>query len=108
MNRDEILKAAQKNVPKDGMGEYEKSESRRNMLHASAAAVALCCIMIIIEMIVKHTIDLGKPAIILIIECVMNFRDAKTIGSRKKYIQGIIEAVVTAFILMLYVGAMFI
>jgi len=52
--------------------------------------------------------DFGKPALLIAIAGYANFYEGSRNKIRKKMMKGIIELVVAAFVVLLYIGAFFV
>lgn len=106
MTNEEILKAAQSS--QDDIGEYEKVVVRKSLAYGAAVGVAICTTMILVELLIVKKIDFGKPALIFAIAGYADFYEGLKCKITKKKIKGIVELVVAAFGILLYVGAFFV
>ena len=106
MTNEEILKAAQNS--QEDIGEYEKEVVRKSLSYGAALGVAICTIMILIELLLVKKMDFGKPALLIAIAGYANFYEGSRNKIRKKMMKGIIELVVAAFVVLLYIGAFFV
>lgn len=106
MTDEEILLAAQ-NKP-DKVGEYEREGTRKAAILASCICIALCVVMICLDMWIKKYIDFGKPAILLTFSGVLRVFEGKTSCKKRSLIGGIIELVLAVMCVLLYLGELFI
>ena len=105
MNREEILKAAQEQSPKEG--EFENRVQTKGAILGAGVAIIVAAIMFYVEYLVFHRFDYGKPAIILLISFVSDLHDGVKLKSKKKVIIGIITAVLFVLCMIMYIGALF-
>ena len=105
MTREEILRAAQND--KSEMGEYEKIVEKKAVSYGAALGIAVCLVMVIIEMLVVHRVDWGKPALILVIGGYTDIYEGFRNKIGKKAIWGIIEMAVAIILLFVYIGEFF-
>lgn len=103
MTNKEILKAAQSS--QDDIGEYEKVVVRKSLAYGAAVGVAICAAMILVELLIVKKIDFGKPALLFAIAGYADFYEGLKCKITKKEIKGIVELIVAAFGILLYVGA---
>lgn len=103
MTNEEILKAAQSS--QDDIGEYEKVVVRKSLAYGAAVGVAICTAMILVELLIVKKIDFGKPALLFAIAGYADFYEGLKCKITKKKIKGIVELIVAAFGILLYVGA---
>lgn len=103
MTNEEILKAAQSS--QDDIGEYEKVVVRKSLAYGAAVGVAICTAMILVELLIVKKIDIGKPALLFAIAGYADFYEGLKCKITKKKIKGIVELIVAAFGILLYVGA---
>ena len=103
MINEEILKAAQSS--QDDIGEYEKTVVRKSLAYGSAIGVGLCMLMVLLELLVFKKIDFGKPALLFAIAGYADFYEGLKCKITKNKIKGIVELIVAAFGILLYVGA---
>lgn len=103
MTNEEILKAAQSS--KEDVGEYEKTIVRKSLAYGSAVGVGLCMIMVLLELLIFKRVDFGKPALIFAIAGYADFYEGVKCKITKRKIKGIVELVVAAFGILLYIGA---
>lgn len=103
MTNEEILKAAQNS--QDDTGEYEKLIIRKSMAYGAAFGVAICTLMVVVELLVFRKVDFGKPALIFAMAGYINFYEGmkNKVGKRKTI--GLIELVLAAIWIVLYIGA---
>ena len=64
--------------------------------------------MILIELFLVKKMDFGKPALLIAIAGYADFYEGSKNRIRKKKVKGIIELVVAAFVVLLYIGAFFV
>ena len=102
MNREEILKAAQ--AEKQEMGEYEKNVARKAAMYGAAVGVALCTIMIMVELLLFKKMDFGKPTMLFAISGFANLYEGIKNKNRKMVIGGSIEMFIMIIGLLLYIG----
>ena len=103
MTNEEILKAAQSS--QDDIGEYEKTVVRKSLAYGAAVGVGLCMVMVLLELLIFKEVDFGKPALIFAIAGYADFYEGLKSKITKKKIKGIVELVLAAFGILLYVGA---
>ena len=103
MTNEEILKAAQSS--KEDIGEYEKTVVRKSLAYGAAVGVAICAAMILVELLIVKKIDFGKPALLFAIAGYADFYEGLKCKITKNKIKGIVELIVAAFGILLYVGA---
>ena len=105
MGEQDILKAAQAQASKSG--EFEKETANKAMASAICASVVAMIVMVVAELLVYRKIDLGKPALLLIVTCVVELCQGRKLQNKKQVVRGVVEAIVAALFLILYVGAFF-
>lgn len=103
MTNEEILKAAQSS--KEDIGEYEKTVVRKSLAYGSAVGVGLCMLMVLLELLIFKKIDFGKPALLFAIAGYADFYEGLKCKITKNKIKGIVELIVAAFGILLFVGA---
>ncbi len=97
---EEILMAAQG----DALDEVENFNARKGLRIGMAVAVIAIIVMFLVEYIIFKKLDFGKPVILGLMATIADLTDG-IINRRKKYIvKGIVEAVFTLFLLILYIG----
>jgi len=106
MTDEEILLAVQ-NKP-DKVGEYEREGTRKAAILAACICVALCVLMICLDMWIEKNIDFGKPAILLTFSGILRVFEGKTSCKKRMLIGGIIEIILAVMCVILYLGALFI
>lgn len=105
MNNEEVLKAVQTcNEPND---EYERNVTQKGLLYSMTIAVAVSIAMVIAEMLIFKKVDYGKPALVLLICGISTIYESSKI-ERRKLITGILELIVAAVFVILYIGALFV
>ncbi len=105
MNREDISKAAQEESHNDG--EFENQIGRRGAMLAAAIAIFLVLIMFLVEYIVFHRLDFGKPAIICIMSTASDLYEGIRTKKTGKIIKGVITFMFFALFMVLYIGALF-
>ena len=105
MTDEEILEAAKKN--NNGLGECEEIVLKKSLAYGSAVGIALCTIMIFIELITTSKIDYGKPMIILGTVGFSLLYEGVNNQNRKKKYYGCIMLVFAIIALAFYIGALF-
>ena len=105
MNRDEILKEAQKNPAT--IGESEAHFQRRGAILASLLGLLIAAIMVFTEYFYLHKMDFGKVAIFTTIVGVSDLYEGIKNKSRKLVIAGVIGCIFTVFFLILYVKGVY-
>lgn len=103
MTNEEILRAAQSS--QEEIGEYEKVVVHKSLTYGAAVGVAICTAMILVELLIVKKIDFGKPALLFAIAGYADFYEGLKCKIAKKKIKGIVELIVAAFCVLLYVGA---
>ncbi len=100
LSNEEILKAAQT----DTLDEVESLNARKGLRIGMAVAVVAIIAMFLVEYMIFKKMDFGKPVILGLMATIADLTDGIT-NSRKKFIIiGIVEAIFTAFLLILYIG----
>ena len=105
MGEQDILKAAQAQASKSG--EFEKETANKAMAGAICVSVVTMIVMVVAELLVFRRIDLGKPALLLIITSFVELHEGRKLQNKKQVVRGVVEAIVAALFLILYVGAFF-
>ena len=104
MNDDDILAAARENAQE--MGEYEKHVSSKAGLYSIMAGIILLVIMVILEWVIKKTLDCGKPALIFGISSIIDLYDGFTQKKKKTIVIGVIAGLLALFFLIAYIGVL--
>lgn len=102
MNRDDILKAVQKEQQKNG--EFEKLIVRKGISYATTAGILFLLFMIALELLVVKKLDFGKPTLIFVMCGVSNLYEGFHGGTRRQKITGISEIILTVFSFIIYLG----
>ena len=105
MNREDILKAAQEESRNDG--EFENQVGRKGAMLAAAVAIFAVIIMFLVEYIVFHRLDFGKPAIICIMSAASDLYEGIRTKKTGKTIWGVVTTLFAALFIGLYIGALF-
>ena len=105
MNREDILKAAQEDSQKEG--EETIYFGRKGALLAAAITIFIILIMFLVEYIVFHKLDFGKPAIICIMSAVTDLYEGIKTKKTRKIVGGIIAFLIFVLCMILYIGAFF-
>lgn len=106
MNNEEILKAAQ--AEPQELGEYEATIMRKALAYGAACGVGVCLILILLEMFIEKRFDYGKPAMIFALSGFSKFYEGRGTKNKKKLVAGIVELIVAAVGLLLFIGALFV
>ena len=102
MNDEEILRMAQENP----VAEAENEISRKAIIKALGIGVFFMMAMIVAELFLVKSIDLGKPALLLVISAISSILEGKNNHKKKELVIGIIEIICAFVCLLLYVGGM--
>lgn len=105
MGEQDILKAAQAQASKTG--EFEKETSNKAMAGAIGVAMIAMIVMVVAELLVYRRIDLGKPGLLALITCFVELHQGRKLQKKQQVVRGVVEAIVAALLLILYVGAFF-
>ena len=107
MDREQLLKAAQKNVQNsDSMGEYEKDVTRKGILYATIFFSICCVAMVVVEMITSKKFDFGKPFLLTGFLCVMDWYEYRK--QKKGLVQAIVLTVFSVVLLIFYIRGLFV
>ena len=105
MGEQDILKAAQAQASKTG--EFEKETSNKAMARAIGVAMIAMIVMVVAESLIYRKIDPGKPALLAFITCLVELQQGRKLQKKQQVVRGVVEAIVAALLLILYVGSFF-
>lgn len=105
MDNKEILKMAQEDA--SDIGENERYISNKAVLYGFIAGVILLISMILVEWIIKKTIDCGKPALLFGINSVVDIYNGLAIKNKISIICGVLSCIITLFFIITYLGVLF-
>ncbi len=97
---EEILMVAQG----DSLDEAENYNARKGLRIGMAVAVVAIIVMFLVEYYIFKKLDFGKPVILGLMATIADLTDGIINGRKKYIIKGIVEAVFTLFLLILYIG----
>lgn len=86
----------------------EQKNAREGIRYASIATVVLCVVLFLLELLVAKRWEFGKPAILVTFAGIMDVYEGKTNPKRSLLLRGVIELVIAAILLLLFVGFLFI
>lgn len=106
MNREEILNAVQSE--KQELGEYERTVARKAIMYGAACGVAICMVMMVVELFIFKKFDLGKPTILFAISGFAKLYEGIKNKIKKMIIGGTIELFIMVIGMLVYIGALFV